>query len=111
MESQPHTCKEGYNPPSPPQPLDTRDKSMDVNARCTAPPNIDPRGAQNIPRPGANYQADLGSPVATYDVETGKMVWSGEESDNVVYDGGAEQLLGKDSWKWLLLRPSMESQG
>jgi len=27
--------------------------------------------------------------------------------DNIAYDGGAAQLFGGDSWKWMLLQPSL----
>ena len=46
--------------------------------------------------------------MATYDAKTGKVTWSDQDtSAKIAYDGGAAQLFGDDSWKWMLLQPSM----
>jgi phospholipid/cholesterol/gamma-HCH transport system substrate-binding protein len=80
---------------------------MDVNARCTEPASkSNARGAQNAPRASAAYRAAFGSPIATYDTTKGTTTWS-DQAGNVVYDGGAAQLYGEDSWKSLLLQPAM----
>ena len=64
------------------------------------------RGAEKAPsgRAATNYRA----PVATYDDSTGTVTWGGPDAGApIAYDGGAAQLFGKDSWKYLLLQPSM----
>ena len=39
---------------------------------------------------------------------TGKVTWSDQDpSANIAYDGGAAQLYGADSWKSMLLQPSL----
>jgi phospholipid/cholesterol/gamma-HCH transport system substrate-binding protein len=39
---------------------------------------------------------------------TGKVVWADQDtSAKIAYDGGAAQLFGDDSWKWMLLQPSL----
>jgi phospholipid/cholesterol/gamma-HCH transport system substrate-binding protein len=93
-------CKNGYDPAERRDPTDRSDKPMDEDAHCADPPSYsNPRGAQNAPAPRA--------PVGTYDVGTGKFSWGqGESGADVVYDGGAAQLFGKDSWKWMLLQPT-----
>ena len=63
-----------------------------------------PRGSQNAPGTGVAYRA----PVATYDLRTGKVTWADQDDRMpVAYDGGAEKLFGKDSWKQLLLGPAV----
>ena len=64
------------------------------------------RGAEKAPsgRTGAAYR----SPVATYDAGTGKVTWADQDtSAKIAYDGGAAQLFGDDTWKWMLLQPSL----
>ncbi len=42
---------------------------------------------------------------------TGKVTWSDQDtSARIAYDGGAAQLFGEDSWKWMLLQPSLDRQ-
>jgi phospholipid/cholesterol/gamma-HCH transport system substrate-binding protein len=76
---------------------------MDETAKCTEPASkTNARGSQNAPRVATNFD----SPIATYDLHTGKVLWTDQTpSSNVVYDGGAAQLYGGDSWKSLLLQP------
>jgi phospholipid/cholesterol/gamma-HCH transport system substrate-binding protein len=46
--------------------------------------------------------------VATYDAKTGKTTWADQDhSAKIAYDGGAAQLFGDDSWKWMLLQPAL----
>ena len=101
----PAVCDKGYNPSEWRSPLQTADKPMDVNAKCTEPASkTNARGAQNAPRTGAAYR----TPVATYDLGTGTTTWNDQASaSNVAYDGGAARLYGEDSWKSLLLQPVM----
>ena len=101
----PPVCDAGYNPKEWRSPTDRADRPMDEDAHCSEPPSkSNARGAQNAPRTGTAYRA----PVATYDLGTGRTSWSAQTSkSNVVYDGGAAQLYGEDSWKSLLLQPVM----
>lgn len=108
----PTVCSQGYNVKQRRTPLDTSNKAMDMTAHCSLPAKKgNARGAQNAPRVGADYGLGSGtsSPsVATYDLDTGKLVWGDQAApSNVVYDGGAAQLYGKDSWQSLLLQPAM----
>jgi phospholipid/cholesterol/gamma-HCH transport system substrate-binding protein len=104
LNQDPGVCTKGYDPKEWRPPSDTSDKAMDEDAHCASPLPKNARGAQHAPRTGAAYRA----PVATYDLSTGKATWSDQEpADNVVYDGGAAQLYGEDSWKSLLLQPVM----
>jgi phospholipid/cholesterol/gamma-HCH transport system substrate-binding protein len=107
FNSNPAVCSKGYDVKERRSPLERSDKPMDMDAHCSEPPSTtNARGAQNAPRPGAAYRTGTGAPVATYDLGTGKMAWNDQASD-VVYDGGAAQLYGEDSWKSLLLQPVM----
>ena len=64
------------------------------------------RGAEKAPH--GNAAAANRPPVATYDERTGKVIWSDQDpSANIAYDGGAAQLYGADSWKSMLLQPSL----
>ncbi|MFL6159577.1 MAG: MCE family protein [Marmoricola sp.] len=101
----PAICSKGYNVSQRRNPTQLADKPMDMTAKCTEPAKTtNARGAQNAPRTGTGY----GSPVATYDLDTGKTTWTDQASpSNVVYDGGAAQVFGEDSWKSLLLQPAM----
>ena len=96
-------CRKGYVATRPPS--DTSDKPMATDARC-ADNSKTFRGAQNAPdgRAGTSYR----SPVATYDQSTHKVTWGAPSSGpQIAYDGGAAQLFGSDSWKWMLLQPSV----
>jgi phospholipid/cholesterol/gamma-HCH transport system substrate-binding protein len=99
------TCNKGYNPSDRRDPQDTKDLPMNVKAGCTdGSKNL--RGAEKGPsgRTGAAYR----SPVATYDAKTGTTTWADQDtSAKIAYDGGAAQLFGEDSWKWMLLQPSL----
>jgi phospholipid/cholesterol/gamma-HCH transport system substrate-binding protein len=105
MNQNPPICRAGYDPKERRSPTDTSNKAMDMDAHCSEPPSqSNARGAQNAPRTGAAYR----TPVATYDLSTGKAAWTDQQpQQNVVYDGGAAQLFGEDSWKTLLLQPVM----
>jgi phospholipid/cholesterol/gamma-HCH transport system substrate-binding protein len=98
-------CEKGYDPADRREPQDTKDLPMNTRTGCSdSATNF--RGAEKGPsgRAGAAYR----SPVATYDAKTGKTTWSDQDkSAKIAYDGGAAQLLGDDSWKWMLLQPSL----
>ncbi|MCW2761430.1 MAG: hypothetical protein JWR85_1631 [Marmoricola sp.] len=98
-------CRKGYDPKDRRDPQDTKDLPMNTKAGCTDP-STNLRGAEKSPsgRTGAAYR----SPVATYDAKTGKVVWPDQDtSAKIAYDGGAAQLYGADSWKWMLLQPAL----
>jgi phospholipid/cholesterol/gamma-HCH transport system substrate-binding protein len=107
FNSNPPVCDAGYDPKEWRSPLDRGDKAMDMDAHCSEPPGTsNARGAQNAPRTGAAYRTGTGSPLATYDLGTGTTTWNDQASaPRVVYDGGAAQLYGEDSWESLLLQP------
>ncbi len=104
----PPVCHNGYTTkPRPPQ--DTSDKPMDMNARCTEPPTqSNARGSQNKPRAGTAYRSPV---VATYDVSTGKLRYTDRSPHSrISYTGGASEIFGEESWKWLLLQPLADSE-
>ena len=99
-------CNAGYDPGEVRPPQETSDKPMDTDAGCSAGAGVNPRGAEKAPngRSATNYRP----PVATYDESTGKVSWGTPAAGPpIAYDGGAAQLFGSDSWKWMLLQPSM----
>ena len=106
LQNEPPVCEKGYESTDRREPQNTGDRPMRTNVGC-ADPGRTFRGAEKAPqgnRPGAAYR----SPVATYDAENGKVAWADQDtSPKIAYDGGAAQLLGEDSWKWMLLQPSM----
>lgn len=106
----PEVCHTGYEGTDRRPPQNTGDRPMKENTRCTAKLPTLPRGAQHAPnRTGAAYRA----PVATYDARTGKVAWAeGDQgtSATIAYDGGAAAVFGQDSWKTMLLQPSMAQE-
>jgi phospholipid/cholesterol/gamma-HCH transport system substrate-binding protein len=98
-------CKAGYDQSQVRSPQNTKDLPMNTKAGCTDG-GKNHRGAEKTPsgRTGTAYR----SPVATYDAQTGKVAWADQDtSAKIAYDGGAAQLFGEDSWKWMLLQPSL----
>jgi phospholipid/cholesterol/gamma-HCH transport system substrate-binding protein len=103
LTSEPHVCEAGYVDRRSPQ--DQSDRPMRTDAGC-AESGTNLRGSEKAP-PG-NAAAANRPPVATYDEGTGKLIWSDQDpSAKIAYDGGAAQLYGADSWKSLLLQPSL----
>ena len=106
LQNEPPVCEKGYESTNRREPQEQSDKPMNTRAGCTDPGRT-LRGAEKAPagnRAGTSYR----SPVATYDSGTGKVTWADQDtSPQIAYDGGAAQLLGEDSWKWMLLQPSM----
>ncbi len=103
--SEPHPCEKGYGSTDRREPQDTADRPMNTKAGCTDPTK-NYRGAEKAPsgRAGAAYR----SPIATYDAKTGEVVWADQDtSATIAYDGGAAKLFGDESWKWMLLQPTM----
>ena len=43
--------------------------------------------------------------VGTYDQGSGRFHYGSNPSGDVTYTGGAASLMGRDSWKWLLMQP------
>ncbi len=100
LTENPPVCHQGYNTPQR-DPNDTSERPMNEDAHCTEPQaQSNARGAQHAP-------AYNRSPVvAKYDPETGRLApTSVDPSANISSTGGQQQLLGEDSWKWLLLGP------
>jgi phospholipid/cholesterol/gamma-HCH transport system substrate-binding protein len=98
-------CKKGYEATDRRSAQNTGDRPMKTQVGCEDP-SKNFRGAEKTPRgrTGAAYR----SPVATYDAQTGKLVWSDQDTrPEIAYDGGAAEVFGKDSWKWMLLQPSL----
>jgi phospholipid/cholesterol/gamma-HCH transport system substrate-binding protein len=106
MQQQPPVCDQGYNTRRRDPNTERSDIPMNSSARCTAPASAtNARGAQNTPRPraAADYRAPV---VGTYDRTTHKVALTDKAPGaDVTYTGGAAALMGKDSWKWLLMQP------
>jgi phospholipid/cholesterol/gamma-HCH transport system substrate-binding protein len=100
LTQNPPVCHQGYGTP-PRDPNDLSEVPMNENARCTEPQaKSNARGAQNAP---AYNRTPV---VAKYDPQTGNLVATSTAPRSNVHEvGGQQRLLGKDSWKWLLLGP------
>ncbi len=105
--SNPPVCDHGYESTDRRPPQDRADRPMNTRAHCAEPATqSDARGSQHAPngRTGVAYR----SPVATYDARTGKVAWTDQvHQPRVVDAGGAQQVFGEDSWKWLLFQPAL----
>jgi phospholipid/cholesterol/gamma-HCH transport system substrate-binding protein len=109
LNQDPPVCTKGYDPAEWRSPTDGSNKPMDMDAHCAEPASkANARGAQNAPKGsalGAAQRTAPGPAVATYDLGNDTLAWS-DQSDTVVYDGGAAALFGaQESWKSLLLAP------
>jgi len=106
LQQDPPICEQGYTTKRRDPNTGRAEVPMNTSARCTAPASqTDARGAQNTPkkRAAADYRAPV---VGTYDRSTHKVTLSDKApGSDVTYTGGAAQLMGQDSWKWLLLQP------
>jgi phospholipid/cholesterol/gamma-HCH transport system substrate-binding protein len=105
LQQNPHVCKEGYGGTDRRSPHNRGNRPMNVNARCSEPQaTTNARGAQHTPRrAGPAYRAPV---IGAYDAETGTVTYTDRSpSDSVSYTGGAVQMFGQESWKWLLLGP------
>ena len=108
LQQDPPICTQGYNTPrrDPNSAAGRAEVPMNTSVRCTEPPSTsNARGAQNTPknRAAADYRAPV---VGTYDRTTRKVTLTDKAPGaDVTYDGGAAQLMGQDSWKWLLVQP------
>jgi phospholipid/cholesterol/gamma-HCH transport system substrate-binding protein len=109
LTQNPPVCHHGYEGSDRRSAQDRADRPMYTKAHCAEPAGqSDARGSQHAPagRTGVAYR----SPVATYDARTGTVDWSPHRA-RVVDSGGAQQVFGKDSWKWLLFQPALTAGG
>jgi phospholipid/cholesterol/gamma-HCH transport system substrate-binding protein len=108
MTTEPHVCTDGYQSTNKRPPQDLSELPMNVQARCTEPAaQSSARGAQHAPEP-LNRTAPLSSTapvVATYDRRSGRLVPADTDPMANTVSSGSAQVLGKDSWKWLLMGP------
>ena len=102
-QMEPHVCTAGYDTQERP-PQNRADLPMNEDAVCTEPQaQSNARGGQHAPRAGTAYRSPV---VAAYDPETRKVTYTNENpSDSISYTGGAAEVFGEESWKWLLLQP------
>jgi phospholipid/cholesterol/gamma-HCH transport system substrate-binding protein len=107
MTTEPHVCTDGYQTTDKRVPQDLSEVPFNTAAHCAEPnTKSSARGAQHAPAP-----LNRAPVVATYDAKTGRL--SSAEEDpmvNVVSSGSGARMLGKDSWKWLLMAPLAEAQ-
>ena len=104
--SEPHVCTEGYDTKER-MPQERRDLPMNLDAVCKEPQaTTNARGGQHAPRAGTAYRAPV---VAAYDPTTDQLRWTDRSpSGSISYTGGAADVFGADSWKWLLMQPLAE---
>lgn len=110
LQQDPPPCERGYDQTGPQArtPYQRANKPMDTSVHCAEPSTqSDPRAAKHAPA-GSAYRA----PVASYDVKTGKLSWTGSgHGGTQVIDGqGSGQVFGKDAGQWLLLQPALAAQ-
>ncbi|MGH3367883.1 MAG: MCE family protein [Nocardioidaceae bacterium] len=100
--NEPHVCTEGYQTTDQRPPQSLSEIPFNTAAHCAEPASkSSARGAQHAPAP-----LNRAPVVATYDPESGKLRPAEEDPmADVVSSGSGAQVLGKDSWKWLLLEP------
>jgi phospholipid/cholesterol/gamma-HCH transport system substrate-binding protein len=106
LTNTPPVCHKGYPVATRRSPQERADRPMATGAHCAEPATqSDARGSQHAPngRAGVAYR----SPVAAYDASTGKVTWGDQGQPRVVDAGGAQQVFGRDSWKWLLFQPAL----
>ncbi|HEY6933172.1 MAG TPA: MlaD family protein [Marmoricola sp.] len=107
LNNDPPVCHHGYEGTDRRSPHDRANRPMYTGAHCAEPASqSNARGAQHAPngRTGVAYRA----PVATYDARTGNVTWRQHRArPRVVSTGGAYQVFGEDSWKWLLFQPAL----
>ncbi|ADB35149.1 virulence factor Mce family protein [Kribbella flavida DSM 17836] len=104
----PPACRAGYGSTGKRVPQDTTDQQANTKASCTAGPGsgVNVRGAQNKPAPSARKDLNRTGYGVGYDPATGQAGGSGGMPELVLGStGGQADLLGKDSWKALILGP------
>jgi phospholipid/cholesterol/gamma-HCH transport system substrate-binding protein len=111
LTSNPPVCHHGYEGTDRRSPQDRANRPMYTGAHCAEPASqSNARGAQHAPngRTGVAYRPA----VASYDASTGRLTWTDQQHRPEVVDaGGAQQVFGEDSWKWLLFQPALTSRG
>lgn len=102
----PPVCHRGYDTDQR-IPQDLSERPLNEDARCTEPQaESNARGGQHAP---AYNRAPV---VAAFDPRTGRVrAADGEPTAGVHTTGGQAQVLGEDSWKWLLLGPLAKTDG
>jgi phospholipid/cholesterol/gamma-HCH transport system substrate-binding protein len=122
LQSNPGPCHDGYGGTKRRDPSQTADTPANSNARCKEPKGSPTtvRGAQHAPRPSGGSgrvtwgeapssesaeAADESVHIAGYDPATGRVSGPDGVMFTIGSQGGQQALLGKDSWKWLLLGP------
>ncbi|MQA84391.1 MAG: MCE family protein [Streptosporangiales bacterium] len=131
--NEPPPCTKGYEGTDRRYPQNTSEVPANNKARCAEPKDskIAVRGARNAPSPGmpsgaagqSGGGAGLGGAgqvdaqgagpaasgdapyVAGYDPITGRVIGPNGNTYVMGSMGGQKRVLGKDSWKWLLLGP------
>ncbi|TCN38641.1 phospholipid/cholesterol/gamma-HCH transport system substrate-binding protein [Kribbella orskensis] len=104
----PPACRAGYNGTDKRVPQDTTNKPANTKAGCTASPGsgVNVRGSQNKPTPSSRSDANRIGYGVGYDPATGAAGGTDGMPELVLGStGGQEELLGKDSWKALILGP------
>lgn len=111
-QQSPPVCHHGYESTHRRSPYNRGNRPMNTKAHCAEPQGqSNARGAQWAPRgrAPASYRAPV---VGAYDPTTGTFTYTTKNpSAAVSYTGGAAALMGKESWKWLLLQPLAGSHG
>ncbi|QYJ03851.1 MCE family protein [Nocardioides panacisoli] len=108
-----HPCTEGYESTQKRTPFQGEDLALNTDARCTAPPSTNSRGAQNLPRVAPDLDGpDPESVIGSFDVDSGEFAWGEQQSTSLPRTGSVAPPdgLGKDAWKWLYLQPLLDSQ-
>jgi phospholipid/cholesterol/gamma-HCH transport system substrate-binding protein len=110
MTNDPPVCTHGYESTEKRPPQDLSEIPLNTAAHCAEPQGqSSARGAQHAPPPlnrAAPASLDSAPVVATYDPGTGRLRSTATDPmADVVSSGSGARLLGKDSWKWLLLGP------
>lgn len=104
-QSQPKACV--YDNPRR-DPNDTSNTPAKTrNARCTEPPpGGQTRGSANAPGPSSGGSASrTPSYLGGYDAQSGTVLGTDGRPLLMGSRGGQEEMLGKDSWQWLLFGP------
>ena len=101
MTQEPHVCTNGYQTTEKRPPQDLSEVPFNTAAHCAEPSTqSSARGAQHAPAP-----LNRAPVIATYDAKTGLTSAAEDPMANVVSSGSGARMLGKDSWKWLLMAP------
>jgi phospholipid/cholesterol/gamma-HCH transport system substrate-binding protein len=102
MTEKPHVCTHGYETTEKRPPQDLSEIPFNTAAHCAEPASqSSARGAQHAPAP-----LNRAPVVAKYDPGSGRLTPAEEDPmSDVVSSGSGARLMGKNSWKWLLMAP------